>query len=431
MAAPIDTQYEDLLRRILEQGTPKQDRTGTGTVSLFGERLRYDLSERFPLVTTKKVHFKSIAVELLWFLRGDSNVGWLRENGVTIWDEWASPEGELGPVYGVQWRSWPTPGRRADRPDLRASWTRCASDPDSRRMIVSAWNVAALPDMALAPCHAFFQFYVADGRLSCQLYQRSADMFLGVPFNIASYALLTRMVADQVGLQPGDFVWVGGDCHIYSNHVAQVREQLSREVLPFPHAGAGAGAVAVRLHLRALHAARLPAPPGDPGSRGGVTSDGLGMIWAQARGGVIGADGALPWHLPEDLRAVPRADHGLDGRHGPAHLGVAARAVPPAARPHATSSSPPIRTWSAEGAHRGGRRWPRCSTQHGVGLGHRRRGGLRGVPAARRPAGGHRRRRAGRRRHLGARDRRRTGRRVSRTPDDGWSESTHRDSATR
>ena len=231
--AAIDTQYEDLLRRILEQGTPKEDRTGTGTVSLFGERLRYDLSETFPLVTTKKVHFRSIAVELLWFLRGDSNVGWLRDNGVTIWDEWASPEGELGPVYGVQWRSWPTPG--GDQIDQISSiLSTLRSDPDSRRMIVSAWNVAALPDMALAPCHALFQFYVADGKLSCQLYQRSADMFLGVPFNIASYALLTRMVADQVGLAPGDFIWVGGDCHIYRNHVAQVTEQLSREVRPFP-----------------------------------------------------------------------------------------------------------------------------------------------------------------------------------------------------
>jgi thymidylate synthase len=231
--APIDTQYEDLLRRILEQGTPKEDRTGTGTVSLFGERLRYDLSERFPLVTTKKVHFRSIAVELLWFLRGDSNVGWLRDNGVTIWDEWASPEGDLGPVYGVQWRSWPAPdGQQIDQISNILATLR--SDPDSRRMIVSAWNVGAIPDMALAPCHALFQFYVADGKLSCQLYQRSADMFLGVPFNIASYALLTRMVADQVGLAPGDFIWVGGDCHIYSNHVDQVREQLSREVRPFP-----------------------------------------------------------------------------------------------------------------------------------------------------------------------------------------------------
>jgi thymidylate synthase len=233
VAAPIDTQYEDLLRRILEQGTPKEDRTGTGTVSLFGEKLRYDLSETFPLVTTKKVHFKSIAVELLWFLRGDSNVGWLRENGVTIWDEWAAADGELGPVYGVQWRSWPTPdGQQVDQ--IAQLLDTLRSDPNSRRMIVSAWNVAALPDMALAPCHAFFQFYVAAGKLSCQLYQRSADMFLGVPFNIASYALLTKMIAAQVGLQPGDFVWVGGDCHIYSNHVAQVTEQLSRDARAFP-----------------------------------------------------------------------------------------------------------------------------------------------------------------------------------------------------
>jgi thymidylate synthase len=233
VAAPIDTQYEALLRRILEQGTPKEDRTGTGTVSLFGERLRYDLSESFPLVTTKKVHFKSIAVELLWFLRGDSNVGWLRDNGVTIWDEWADPQGELGPVYGVQWRSWPTPGgEHVDQISNLLATLR--TDPDSRRMIVSAWNVGALPEMALAPCHALFQFYVADGRLSCQLYQRSADMFLGVPFNIASYALLTRMVADQVGLAPGDFIWVGGDCHIYNNHTVQVTEQLSREARPFP-----------------------------------------------------------------------------------------------------------------------------------------------------------------------------------------------------
>jgi thymidylate synthase len=231
--APIDTQYEDLLRRILEQGTPKQDRTGTGTVSLFGEKLRYDLSERFPLVTTKKVHFKSVAVELLWFLRGDSNVGWLRDNGVTIWDEWASPDGELGPVYGVQWRSWPAPdGQQIDQISNLLSTLR--SDPDSRRMIVSAWNVAALPDMALAPCHAFFQFYVADGKLSCQLYQRSADMFLGVPFNIASYALLVHMVAQQVQLEPGEFIWTGGDVHIYDDHLAQVNEQLSREPYPYP-----------------------------------------------------------------------------------------------------------------------------------------------------------------------------------------------------
>ncbi|MFF5081130.1 thymidylate synthase [Actinoplanes sp. NPDC000266] len=230
---PVDTQYEDLLRRVLTTGTPKSDRTGTGTVSLFGERLRYDLSAGFPLITTKRVHFKSLAVELLWFLRGDSNVGWLRERGVTIWDEWASPTGELGPVYGVQWRSWPKPdGGHIDQ--ISGILETLRRDPDSRRMIVSAWNVADLPEMALAPCHAMFQFYVADGRLSCQLYQRSADLFLGVPFNIASYALLTRMVADQAGLLPGDFIWVGGDCHIYNNHVDQVREQLSRSAYEFP-----------------------------------------------------------------------------------------------------------------------------------------------------------------------------------------------------
>jgi thymidylate synthase len=232
-AVRVDTQYEDLLRRVLETGVPKSDRTGTGTISLFGERLRYDLSRGFPLVTTKKVHVKSIAYELLWFLRGEGNVRWLQEHGVSIWDEWAAEDGDLGPVYGVQWRSWPTPdGGAIDQ--ISAVLETLRSDPDSRRMIVSAWNVGALPDMALAPCHALFQFHVAEGRLSCQLYQRSADLFLGVPFNIASYALLTSMVAQQVGLEPGDFIWVGGDCHIYTNHLEQVREQLSREVLPFP-----------------------------------------------------------------------------------------------------------------------------------------------------------------------------------------------------
>jgi thymidylate synthase len=228
-----DEQYEHLLRRVLEHGTPKEDRTGTGTLSLFGERLRYDLSRTFPLVTTKKVHFRSIAYELLWFLRGDGNVGWLQDHGVSIWDEWAADDGGLGPVYGVQWRSWPTPdGGSVDQ--IANVLATLRADPDSRRMVVSAWNVGALPEMALAPCHALFQFYVAAGRLSCQLYQRSADLFLGVPFNIASYALLTRMVAQQVGLEPGEFIWVGGDCHIYNNHLPQVREQLSREVRPFP-----------------------------------------------------------------------------------------------------------------------------------------------------------------------------------------------------
>jgi thymidylate synthase len=233
MSETIKTPYEDLLRDVLATGTHKSDRTGTGTRSVFGRQLRFDLADGFPLITTKRVHFKSIAYELLWFLRGESNVGWLRENGVTIWDEWADENGELGPVYGVQWRSWPTPdGSHIDQ--IAQVIDTLRSDPDSRRMIVSAWNVADIPDMALAPCHAFFQFYVADGRLSCQMYQRSADMFLGVPFNIASYALLTMMVAEQVGLEPGEFVWTGGDVHIYDNHVEQVTEQLSRDPFPAP-----------------------------------------------------------------------------------------------------------------------------------------------------------------------------------------------------
>lgn len=229
----MPTPYEDLLRLVLETGTPKADRTGTGTRSVFGHQMRFDLSAGFPLVTTKRVHLRSIVHELLWFLRGESNVAYLHENNVTIWDEWADADGELGPVYGVQWRSWPTPdGGHVDQiTELLANLRR---DPDSRRHIVSAWNVADIPSMALAPCHAFFQFYVADGRLSCQLYQRSADLFLGVPFNIASYALLTHMVAQQVGLEVGDFVWTGGDCHIYDNHVDQVREQLSRTPYPAP-----------------------------------------------------------------------------------------------------------------------------------------------------------------------------------------------------
>ncbi|HEY5852671.1 MAG TPA: thymidylate synthase [Aldersonia sp.] len=230
---PIDTQYEDLLRRVLDAGSVKADRTGTGTRSVFGHQLRYDLSRGFPLITTKKVHLRSIVYELLWFLRGDSNVGWLQEHGVTIWDEWADADGELGPVYGVQWRSWPTPsGQHVDQ--IAQVLDTLRRDPDSRRMVVSAWNVADIPAMALAPCHAFFQFYVADGRLSCQLYQRSADLFLGVPFNIASYALLTHMVAQQTDLEVGDFIWTGGDCHVYDNHDAQVREQLTREPYPFP-----------------------------------------------------------------------------------------------------------------------------------------------------------------------------------------------------
>jgi thymidylate synthase len=215
---PLNTAYEDLLRHVMVNGAHKADRTGTGTRSVFAHQMRFDLADGFPLITTKRVHFKSIAIELLWFLRGDSNVKWLQDHGVSIWDEWAGEDGELGPVYGVQWRSWPTPdGGHIDQ--IAGVIDQLRSDPDSRRMIVSAWNVSDIPRMALPPCHAFFQFYVADGRLSCQLYQRSADLFLGVPFNIASYSLLVHMVAQQTGLQPGEFIWTGGDCHIYDNHV--------------------------------------------------------------------------------------------------------------------------------------------------------------------------------------------------------------------
>ena len=226
-------QYLDLMRHVLERGAEKSDRTGTGTRSVFGWQMRFDLSEGFPLVTTKKLHLRSIVNELIWFLKGETNTRWLRENGVSIWDEWADENGELGPIYGYQWRHWRTPeGGEVDQ--IADVIERIRKDPDSRRLIVSAWNVADLPKMALAPCHAFFQFYVAGGRLSCQMYQRSADIFLGVPFNIASYALLTHMVAQQCELEVGDFVWTGGDCHLYSNHLEQAREQLSREPYPLP-----------------------------------------------------------------------------------------------------------------------------------------------------------------------------------------------------
>ena len=229
----IPTPYEDLLREVLETGHAKGDRTGTGTRSLFGKQIRFDLSQGFPLITTKRVHTRSIILELLWFLRGDTNVRWLQERGVSIWDEWADENGDLGPVYGAQWRSWPTPdGGVIDQ--ITDVVEQIRTNPDSRRLIVSAWNPADIPRMALAPCHALFQFEVHDGKLSCQLYQRSADLFLGVPFNIASYALLTHMVAQQTDLAVGDFVWTGGDCHIYDNHVEQVQRQLSREPFPYP-----------------------------------------------------------------------------------------------------------------------------------------------------------------------------------------------------
>ncbi len=230
---PVRSQYEDLMRLVHTTGVHKADRTGTGTRSVFGHQMRFDLNEGFPLVTTKKVHLRSIIQELLWFLTGSSNNNWLKERGVSIWDEWAREDGSLGPVYGVQWRSWPTPdGGHIDQ--IAEVIKTLKTNPDSRRIIVSAWNVAELDKMALMPCHAFFQFYVADGKLSCQLYQRSADIFLGVPFNIASYALLTHMVAQQCDLAVGDFIWTGGDCHLYSNHVDQVDEQLSRAPYPYP-----------------------------------------------------------------------------------------------------------------------------------------------------------------------------------------------------
>jgi thymidylate synthase len=226
-------QYLDFMRHVREHGTRKTDRTGTGTLSVFGHQMRFDLREGFPLVTTKKIHLKSVVHELLWFLRGETNTAYLRENGVSIWDEWADANGELGPVYGKQWRSWPKPdGGSIDQ--IAEVLKQLRTQPDSRRIIVSAWNVGELSQMALMPCHAFFQFYVADGRLSCQLYQRSADIFLGVPFNIASYALLTHMIAEQCDLGVGDFVWTGGDCHLYLNHLEQADLQLSREPYPLP-----------------------------------------------------------------------------------------------------------------------------------------------------------------------------------------------------
>lgn len=244
-AGIVRTQYEDFARHVLTTGRPKHDRTGTGTVSVFGHQMRFDLAEGFPLVTTKKVHFTSIAYELLWFLRGEQNVRWLQAHGVTIWDEWAAEDGNLGPVYGVQWRSWPTPD--GDHIDQIAEVVRLLrEEPDSRRIVVSAWNVADLPKMALQPCHVLFQFHVAGaagagsrGRLSCQVYQRSADVFLGVPFNIASYALLTHMLAQQCDLDVGDLIWTGGDCHVYDNHREQIATQLERAPYPFP-----------QLHLR-------------------------------------------------------------------------------------------------------------------------------------------------------------------------------------
>jgi len=226
-------QYLSLMQEVRENGVKKEDRTGTGTLSMFGHQMRFDLSEGFPVITTKKLHLRSIIHELLWFLRGDSNIQYLKDNGVSIWDDWADENGELGPVYGVQWRNWPTPdGRSVDQ--ISQIMQQLRENPDSRRIMLSAWNVGEIENMALPPCHCLFQFWVAEGKLSCQLYQRSCDIFLGVPFNIASYALLTHMLAQQADLSVGDFVWTGGDCHLYSNHLEQADEQLQREPLPLP-----------------------------------------------------------------------------------------------------------------------------------------------------------------------------------------------------
>lgn len=226
-------QYLSMMRHVRDNGVRKEDRTGTGTLSVFGHQMRYDLSAGFPLVTTKKLHLRSILHELLWFLSGDSNIRYLQENGVSIWNDWADENGELGPVYGVQWRNWPAPnGESIDQ--ISEVVEQIRNDPDSRRLLVCAWNVAEVPKMALPPCHCLFQFYVADGKLSCQLYQRSCDIFLGVPFNIASYALLTHMIAQQTDLKVGEFIWTGGDCHLYLNHLEQVEKQLDRDPLPLP-----------------------------------------------------------------------------------------------------------------------------------------------------------------------------------------------------
>ena len=226
-------QYLSMMRHVRDNGARKEDRTGTGTLSVFGHQMRFDLGQGFPVVTTKKLHLRSIIHELLWFLSGDSNIAYLKENGVSIWDEWADEEGELGPVYGVQWRNWPAPdGQKIDQ--IKELVEALRSNPDSRRLLVSAWNAAEIPNMALPPCHTMFQFYVAGGKLSCQLYQRSADIFIGVPFNIASYALLTHMLAQQVDLNVGEFIWTGGDCHLYLNHLEQADEQLQRQPLTLP-----------------------------------------------------------------------------------------------------------------------------------------------------------------------------------------------------
>jgi thymidylate synthase len=284
--------YLDFMRHVRDHGTRKEDRTGTGTLSVFGYQMRFDLREGFPLLTTKKVHTKSIVHELLWFLRGQTNIAYLKENGVTIWDEWADANGDLGPIYGYQWRSWPAPGG-GHIDQLANVVAEIKRNPDSRRLIVSAWNVSDIPRMKLPPCHAFFQFYVAEGRLSCQLYQRSADIFLGVPFNIASYALLTHMVAAQCDLGVGDFVWVGGDCHLYLNHLEQVETQLSRAPYPLPRLVLRRKPPhALRLRVRRRRVRGLPEPPGAQGAGRGLAYPTYLRRNASERSRAVFADGA-------------------------------------------------------------------------------------------------------------------------------------------
>ena len=306
----IDTPYEDLLRDVLANGTPKGDRTGTGTRSVFGRQIRYDLAKGFPLITTKRVHLKSVVYELLWFLRGDSNVRWLQERGVKIWDDWADESGELGPVYGVQWRSWPTPdGGHVDQ--IAKVVEQIRTNPDSRRHIVTAWNPAEVDDMALPPCHALFQFYVADGKLSCQLYQRSADLFLGVPFNIASYALLTQMVAAQAGLERRRVrVDRRRRAHLRQPRGAG-RDAARPGPVPVPLAAAGTAGVDLRLRVRGRRGARVRLAPHHQGTDRRLM---IGLIWGQARDGggqpVIGAGGDIPWRVPEDFARFKRITGG-------------------------------------------------------------------------------------------------------------------------
>ena len=380
-------QYLDLVQRILDDGVRKTDRTGTGTLSVFGHQMRFDLRAGFPLVTTKKVHVRSVVAELLWFIRGDTNTAWLREHGVTIWDEWADEHGDLGPIYGHQWRSWPTPdGGHVDQ--LARVVEQIRRDPDSRRHVVSAWNVADLDAMALTPCHALFQFYVADGRLSCQLYQRSADVFLGVPFNIASYALLTHMVAQVTDLEVGDFVHTFGDAHLYLNHLDQAREQLAREPRPLPELWLDPSCRELdAFDGRLDQGHRLRPAPGDPGTDRGMT---VTLVAAIAANGVIGRDGGLPVAAaPATSPHFKRLTHGPRAGDGPADVRVdrpaAARADHDRGHPAAGAGRPT--GVARRRQRRRGDRDRAGARRRGVRGGRRR--GVRRRAAGRRPDGAH------------------------------------------